>query len=193
MEVHTMLAQIIAFALLSNQPQLVCPVMGEAADMAGPKVEYNGAVFAFCCSGCDTAFSGDPAKILASPKVKGKNAGLYLFDPVSRNRVEAKAAKAFATYAGIVFPFESEANKAKFEKSPKDFGTLPKKEVLVCPVSGEKIESHHRAAAYRDVDGVRYYICCGDCVPEMDKDAKKHTAAHAKSAVTPKAHKVEDK
>lgn len=188
-----MLTQIIAFALLSNQPQLVCPVMGEAANMSGPRIEYNGALFAFCCAGCDAAFSGDPAKILASPKLKGKNAGIYLFDPVSRKRLEAKEAKAFATYAGIVFPFESEANKATFDKNPKNFGTLPKKEVLVCPVSGETIESHHSAAAFQDVEGVRYYICCAGCLPAMEKDAKKHAASHASKAVTPKAHKVEDK
>lgn len=187
-----MLTQIIAFAIIANQPSLVCPVMGEAANMAGPKIEYNGALFAFCCAGCDAAFLGDPVKVLSNPKLKGKNAGIYLFDPVSRKRVESKNAKAFATYAGIVFPFETAENKAKFDKDPKTYGALPKKEVLVCPVSGETIESHHSAAAFHDVDGVRFYICCADCVPEMAKDAKKHAAAHAKKAAAPKAHKVRD-
>ena len=49
-----MISTLIAFALMAGGNELVCPIMGEAANMAGPKVEYNGAMFAFCCGGCGT-------------------------------------------------------------------------------------------------------------------------------------------
>lgn len=176
--------------MLIAGPDLICPIMGSKADMKGPMVEYAGATFAFCCPGCDSEFSKDPAKALASPKLKGKNAGLSLFDPVSRKRLAVDKAKAFVTYQGIVFPFESEANKAKFDKDPKAFGTMPKKEVMTCPVSGEAIETYASSVGYFDVEGVRYYICCAGCLPAMEKDAAKHAATHAAKAAAPKAVKA---
>ena len=77
-----MISTLIAFALMAGGNELVCPIMGEAANMAGPKVEYNGAMFAFCCGGCDSTFSKDPVAAFKNPKTKGKAIGMYLFDPV---------------------------------------------------------------------------------------------------------------
>ena len=87
-----MISTLIAFALMAGGNELVCPIMGEAANMAGPKVEYNGAMFAFCCGGCDSTFSKDPVAAFKNPKTKGKAIGMYLFDPVSRRRIESKDA-----------------------------------------------------------------------------------------------------
>lgn len=185
-----MISTLIAFALMAGGNELVCPIMGEAANMAGPKVEYNGAMFAFCCGGCDSTFSKDPVAAFKNPKTKGKAIGMYLFDPVSRRRIESKEAKAFSTYEGIVFPFESAANKATFDKDAKKFGTMPKKDLLICPVTGEKIDTYASAASFYDVAGTRYYTCCAGCIGSLEKNSAKYAGNYAKQAAAPKAVKA---
>lgn len=180
-----MITTLIALATLSTGNETVCPIMGGAANMAGPKVEFNGAQFAFCCGGCDSTFSKDPVASMKNPKTKGKNIGVFLFDPVSHRRV--KEAKITLAYNGIVYPFESAANKAKFEKSAKTYAAWPTKEVMECPVTGEKIESYSKSVAYYDISGIRYYICCAGCIGTMESKGKEMAAKHASAAQAPKA------
>jgi YHS domain-containing protein len=40
----------------------VCPVKGEEIDPEVATVEYNGKQYGFCCPGCDSKFTKDPAK-----------------------------------------------------------------------------------------------------------------------------------
>ncbi len=50
----------------------VCPVRGEDIDPEGTKVQYNGKVYAFCCSGCISKFKKDPEKYSKNLSDDGK-------------------------------------------------------------------------------------------------------------------------
>jgi len=42
----------------------VCPVKGGEVDSDSPTFEYNGKVYGFCCSGCESKFEKDPETYL---------------------------------------------------------------------------------------------------------------------------------
>ncbi|RYG40772.1 hypothetical protein EON79_22015 [bacterium] len=95
-------------------------------------------------------------------------------------------AAAVADYAGVRYPFGSEANKATFLKEPKKFTAVPKKEALYCPVAGEEVPSYAEAAGFYDFDGVRYFTCCPGCNGKMASEPAKYVANakdHVKEAV----------
>lgn len=50
----------------------VCPVMGNPVDLDGEKVEYNGKLIAFCCSGCEDKFNANPEKFMKNLSDDGK-------------------------------------------------------------------------------------------------------------------------
>lgn len=50
----------------------VCPVMGNPVDLEGPKVEFEGKLYAFCCAGCETKFESNPEKYLKNLSEDGK-------------------------------------------------------------------------------------------------------------------------
>jgi YHS domain-containing protein len=78
---------------------------------------------------------------------------------------------------------------------------------LVCPVTGEKIESVAKAAGKSVVDGKTYYFCCAGCKPEFDKNPAKYikktsavkasdskaSASVKKVSLTQPARKAEEK
>lgn len=145
------------------------------ANLEGPSVVYAGAVFHFCCEGCDGQFAKNPAKFVAQNAKGTATFGRFLFDPVTGKKVDTGAG--FTTdYKGIRYSFDSKANLDTFKAKPEKFAALPAKEVLTCPVAGDKMASPKDAFAYVDVKGVRYYICCAGCLPKMQKDAAKYTA-----------------
>lgn len=51
----------------------VCPVRGEEIDPEGTKVEYNGKIYGFCCSGCISKFEKDPEKYSKNISDDGKS------------------------------------------------------------------------------------------------------------------------
>ncbi len=184
-----MIATILSSLMLfGGPPTTVCPIMGNTANPKGPTVEYNGAVYAFCCGGCDTKFAKDPAAALKNPALKGKIAGTYLFDPVSGNRVHPGEVTLFAEFEGTRFFFENEKNLAAFKADSKKYGKLPAKEAMNCPVTGEAVEAYSDASGFADVDGVRYYFCCGGCekgftAAKLNPEAKKHVGVPKAIAV----------
>jgi YHS domain-containing protein len=62
------------------------------------------------------------------------------------------------------------ANAAKTKTKATDKA----KPALVCPVTGEKIESIAKAAGHSTYKGKTYYFCCGSCKPDFDKNPAKY-------------------
>ncbi|MCS7053236.1 MAG: YHS domain-containing protein [Ignavibacterium sp.] len=50
----------------------VCPVMGKPVDAELTKVEYEGKIIAFCCSGCEDKFKANPEKFMKNLSEDGK-------------------------------------------------------------------------------------------------------------------------
>ena len=53
----------------------------------------------------------------------------------------------------------------------------PTQPQLVCPVMGSAIRSPEQAWKTRDIQGVRYYLCCAECEKRLDKGPAEFTAA----------------
>lgn len=182
-----MLTSIVSVLMAGfGMPPTYCPIGGEAASDKVATVDYAGVRYAFCCDGCPAKFAKDPAGSLKSTKAKGKVLGTFLFDPVSRVRIEPAAAKGgFEDYKGVRYLFSSPANRAKFAKSKATYAAYPAKEALMCPVAKERINGYTLAYAYKDVAGVRYYVCCGDCWPKFNANPAKYVANAAKAIGAP--------
>lgn len=180
-----MILSIIASLAISLTPQakpLSCPIMGSPVGDKAPFSDYNGVRVSYCCAGCDSTFEKAPKKSSEDASKKGMTYGVFLFDPVTGDRLEpAKAIKESSDYNGVRFMFAKADNKAKFDADPKKYGALPEKEALFCPVGKEAVPSYGKASGYVDHEGVRYYLCCAGCGPAMKKDP-------AKLAVNSKDH-----
>ncbi len=183
-----MLSTLIVFtAMAFGQGQaLKCPVMGSAVAPNSPVVEYNGVKYSFCCGGCDVSFAKSPEAFLKTQRGAKNTVGVFLFDPVSRLRLDLDKAKATADFGSIRYPFASDENKSVFLASPKKFATIPSKEALYCPVGKEAVPSYSKASDYVDHGGVRWYMCCAGCGGPFEKDPAKYliagTEKHIQSA-----------
>lgn len=159
-----MFLNAITLLIVGQAPApLSCPVMGSAVAKPAEVIEFNGAKYGTCCAGCAASFSVDPAKALKEPKIKGKTVGVFLFDPITGNRLELDKAKATVDFGGLRYPFASEENKAAFLKDSKTLTALPKKEALTCPVMKSPVASISKASGFADFEGTRYYFCCAGC------------------------------
>jgi len=185
-----LIAMVVMLAPVQGAQPTMCPIMGGPAAKGGPVVEYAGARYEFCCPGCDGTFQKGPAAALKSDKIKGKTVGVFLFDPVSRKRIEAKDAKGGSVdFNGTRYLFSTAANKAAFEKDAKKLAAVPAKESLSCPVSAEVVETYAKASGYADHNGVRYYFCCAGCEAPFGKEMDKYAGKVAKFVKAPGAHK----
>ncbi len=187
------LTLILGVALLQSQDKLsplVCPMTGEAVTASSPAIDYNGVRFQTCCSDCPAAFKKDPKAAIKAARAKGKTFGVFLFDPISHARIDAKKAVASSDYKGIRYLFASAAEKATFDASPKDFTHSAKKEVLYCPVAGHAIKNYASAGGYLDIDGTRYYTCCTNCLAKLKADNSLAKAAPADQVKTPTTQDV---
>lgn len=173
--IHTLIA-FTAMAL-GQTPALKCPVMGSAVAPTSPVVEYNGSRFQFCCGGCDSNFAKDPEAFLKTQRSAKNTVGVFLFDPVSRARIEPDKAAATTDFDSIRYSFQSEANKMAFLANPKKFASTPPKEALYCPVGKEVVPTYSKASDYVDYDGVRWYMCCDGCGGPFERDPKKYLVA----------------
>jgi YHS domain-containing protein len=171
-------------------PTLTCPIMLSSSPATGPKVDYNGMRYIFCCAGCDDMFIKDPQKALKNEKLKGKLVGYSLFDPVSGARLEVKDSKGHSDFNGYRYYFQSAANKAAFDKEPKKYTVAPTKEVLMCGVGGHEVDSYEGSGGYVDHNGVRYYVCCPSCHPKMKAEPAKYAAKVEKHIQAPKGQPV---
>lgn len=174
-----MFQTIIALTAMafSQQAGLKCPVMGSAVAKDSPTVEYNGARYSFCCGVCDANFVKAPEEFLKTQRKAGNTVGVFLFDPVSRIRLDASKASATYDFESIRYPFQSEDNKKAFLASPAKYASVPAKEALYCPVGKEAVPSYAKASDYVDHDGVRWYMCCDGCGGPFEKDPGKYLVA----------------
>lgn len=163
-----MITTLVALALMPAA-DLDCAVMGSPVkETTKVALDYAGVRYPFCCGGCDSSFAGNPAKF--SVAAKGKTIGFFLFDAVSGARLNfSDEVKEFGPidFKGTRYYFASQANADAFKADSKKYATVPTKEVLRCPKSKEDIENPADAAGYVDVAGVRYYICCEHCLPDV--------------------------
>ncbi|MES1227897.1 MAG: hypothetical protein ABUL72_04445, partial [Armatimonadota bacterium] len=115
----------------------------------------------------------NPDKYIKSAVESDLTIGTSLFDPVSGARIDLKKATISSDYKGTRYYFNTPEEKTSFDSEPVKFTKTPEKESLVCAMSGEKIADYGSAAGYVDFEGVRYYACCPDCFPAMQKDPAK--------------------
>lgn len=179
----------ILVSFLAQSVQITCPIMGGPVAPNSPIVEYAGAQFKFCCPGCDSVFAKDPAKAIAEAAKKKETVGVFLFDPVSKNRLDVAKAKATLDHNGIRYPFETVANRDKFRSSPDTFASVPQKEALFCPVMKNPVASISKAAGYVDHSGVRYYTCCIGCNSPLAKEPAKYASNASNHVKALGAHK----
>ena len=154
-----------------------CPVQGDTIDKVTKDTlssDYQGVRYYFCCDMCKPQFDKDQAKYLSDPKNKGKVNGAALFDPITTKRLDAEKASAHSDYNGVRYFFAKADEKKTFDKDPKKYAAAPKKELLFCPVSNEKVDSYAKAPDYSDYKGTRYYFCCDGCKPQFDKSPDKY-------------------
>ena len=168
----------IAAALVLAAPadEMVCAVNNDHAADGKLFVEYAGMKVNFCCEGCVEPFTKAPAKTLEASAKNEKTVAEFYFDPVTGKKANFKRSRATAVYNGVKYYFASAANKAEFEKNPKKYATVPKKESLHCAVMDQPVASYGKADSYVDHEGVRYYMCCLGCLEPMQKEPGKYAA-----------------
>lgn len=152
---------------------LVCPVMGNKVPAEVKVYEYAGMRLGFCCAGCETKMEADPVATLKNAAAKKWVVAEFMFDPVSGQRITPRGAKGKVEFGGVRYFFTTKENADAFKKNTAKYAAQPSKECLaVCAVTQEEIGSYAKAGFYRDFEGVRYYICCGGCVPNFEKTPK---------------------
>ena len=135
--ITTLLASLTLALASQGGVKLSCPATGEAIETTSEVVHYHGSRYETCCGGCAAPFVKDPAGMLKSKSLKGKTVGIFLFDPVSGKRLDAKKAEAGpSVYGGHAYYFQSADNQKAFDAAPKKFAAMPEKEALFCPVMG---------------------------------------------------------
>lgn len=170
-----MITIIAMSAVLLGQAQpLKCPVMGGAVAPNTTFVEYQGAKFGFCCPGCEGNFAKAPDKFIETQRKAGNTVGAFLFDPVTRKRIDPSKAISSKDANGIRFYFASAESAAAFDRSPSMFSAIPKKEALYCPVGKEALSTYAKASDYVDYDGVRWYMCCEGCGDPFEKNPRQY-------------------
>lgn len=174
---------LLLLAATAQGNDLKCPVMAGEVAKDTNYVEYRGASFGFCCSGCDKNFAKAPDKFLATQAKAGNTVGQFLFDPVSRHRIDPAKSTTHTDFGGIRYAFESNDNMMVFMAAKDKISVAPKKEALYCPVGKEKIASASKAWGYADHDGVRWYLCCAGCEQPFLKDPASFINADAKKQI----------
>lgn len=169
----------VEYSSEAQDRQVVCPIMGSAIDPNMPTVQYQGAEFGFCCAGCDVTFMENPRSAIQRASLADRTVGVFLFDPISLDRIVADESTPYMDYRGLRYYFASEANKEEFASDPLPHSQYPEKEALHCPVMDAPIASYKAASGYRDHEGVRYFFCCAGCDDAFDAEPEKYASAAA--------------
>jgi YHS domain-containing protein len=162
--------------------QMHCIKMGNAYDKPSEIVDYKGVRYGTCCAGCAASFIADPETMLKAAHDKDLMVGTCLFDPVSGARVVAKDDTPLTRRITTTFYFTSTDDKAKFDADPDKYMKAPDKELLHCPVLDSDIKDYASAGGFVDYKGVRYYVCCTDCLATIRKDPAKYADKFADKA-----------
>lgn len=183
----------LVVSLVLGQSGFTCAVMtaGSASLDAKSAMDFAGTRYPFCCAGCEGAFSKEPAKFTKAPT--GKTIGFSLFNPVTGMKVDLKKVKELQTtdFGGVRYFLANEEQVAQFKADAKNLTKVPEKEALFCPVMGHGVKGYNEAGAMADHNGVRYYLCCGDCLAEFKKQPDTYAEKAKASVAAPKAVKVQ--
>ena len=88
-----------------------CPVRGiKSRAHKQTRLVVNDQILYFCCAGCDMGFKKEPNNFVSK-----------LIDPVSGKEFNLVADSPKVEQTGAVYFFETEANKAAFEKEPAKY------------------------------------------------------------------------
>ncbi len=189
-----MISTIIAISMLSSGALFADVQCAVQPDPINPKMgmfDYAGVRYGTCCAGCVPAFTKEPAKFIKAAAEANRTIGVALFDPTTGVRVDAKKATGgFSDYKGTRYFFGAAASKTTFDANPSQFGTIPVKEALYCPVMGHGVADYASAGAVADFDGVRYYLCCTDCLGNFKASPGQYAAKASSKAVAPKLVKA---
>ena len=183
-------ATIFVMALAQQGPALACPISGEDVGKSKIAYEFAGSKFTLCCPMCVEKFKTDPAKAIKESAEAHRVVAEFQFDPVSGAHIDLERAKLFSDYNGIRFPFGIPENKKLFDASPKKYSVIPPKESRSCAVGHHPVESYATAGGFVDFKGVRYYMCCDDCLPKMIKEPGTFAPSVATHVKNPEVSKV---
>lgn len=186
------LVSLIAFAPTSGDV-FHCVKTGDAYTKPAEVIDYKGVRYGTCCGGCGPMFEKDPEGTLKETAGKGLLVGTSLFDPVSGARIKETSDEPSSIYKGVKYFFANAGEKTTFDAAPARYTTAPAKELLHCPMQNADIKSYASAGGYVDYGGVRYYVCCADCLSMMHKDPASHTSAFADKATTAKPEEIKSK
>ncbi len=93
---------------------LECPVRGvKGKANKTTRLVVNDQIVYFCCAGCSMGFKNEPNNFLDK-----------VVDPVSGKEMNLTAGAPKAEYKGGLYFFESEDNKAAFEKEPAKYAKV---------------------------------------------------------------------
>lgn len=91
-----------------------CPVKGvPARPNKANRLVVNDQIVYFCCAGCPDAFKKEPGNFLSK-----------VVDPVSGKEFSIAADSPKSVQGTAIYYFETDANKAAFEKEPAKFMTV---------------------------------------------------------------------
>jgi YHS domain-containing protein len=184
--INALLISITLLTTAAGGDNLSCAVMGSAVPAKPTSaLDYAGVRYSFCCGGCDATFKAEPKKFTKAPE--GKVIGHTIFDYVSGARLDEKKIAGSSDYKGVRYRFASEANLVKFKADPKAYSKTPEKEVMHCVVMGHDIANYAEAGSFADYEGVRYYMCCGDCAKAFQAKPADYAAKFASKATAPVA------
>lgn len=160
----------------ANEPELHCVKTLAAIAKPAERIDYRGIRYGTCCEGCAAAFVNNPDTWLKTAAEKGVLVGYSLFDVVTGARVIALPRTPFSDYKAVRYYFKSDEDKTQFDADPYKFATAPKQELMYCSVQDQVIKKETDSAGYVDVDGARYYVCCGVCFSAITKDPTHYTS-----------------
>ncbi|MBC8064696.1 MAG: YHS domain-containing protein [Chlorobia bacterium] len=183
-----MLIATLATLVIGQSAAISCPVMGSAIHGKGSgSIDFNGARYTMCCGGCDAGFKATPDKFLKQSAEKKLTVGVFMYDPTTGVKLEAKNAKGTSDFGGLRYYFATADAKKAFDAEPKKYTVQPKKEALWCAVMNHALASYKEAGAYVDHGDTRYYICCAGCLGKMKEKTAEYAAKIADKVVDSKA------
>ncbi len=178
-------AAVFALTVVQSGPALLCPITFEPQPAEGKIYQYAGTRTTFCCESCPAVFAQNPAQAYKAAGDKNHTVAQFYFDPVSGGKVYPARAKGSSDFGGVRFYFGTTADKKAFDADAKTYATVPVKEALFCPVENHPVASYASAGGYVDYQGVRYYVCCEDCLMEMNSNPGKYAKLAAKYIQAP--------
>jgi len=170
-------------------PPVMCPVMGEPANLALSVATEDGPVF-FCCKDCMPKFKAEPQKytegVAEQRRALAGRPKIQVTCPVSGEPVDTKVA---IDHEGAKVHFCCKDCIDKFKAAPDKYKVALANGFTYqtrCPVTDETIDPK---AFTTLANGAKVYFCCKGCEKKLFADAAKYAPKLAAQGVNfdPKA------